>query len=272
VSALLEARGLVKRYSGRRGFMKRGVGGVEAVRGVDLTLEAGECLALVGESGSGKSTVARLVTRLLEPDEGTVRFMGEDLLALSGRALRRRRRGFQMVFQDPWGSLHPRMRVGDLVGEPLVVHGLANRGKLPARVSQLLELVGLGPEHAERWPHQLSGGQRQRVAIARALAPGPRLLVADEPVSALDISVQAQVVNLLASLQDRLGLAILLIGHDLAVVEQIAHRVAVLHDGRVVEQASPRDLLASPRHPHTVALVKAAEPPLARSGSERSRV
>jgi oligopeptide transport system ATP-binding protein len=261
LTPLLEARGLVKRFAVRRGLLQRSVGAVHAVDGVDLDVAAGECLALVGESGSGKTTLGRLVTRLEEPDAGTLRFAGEDLLALSGAALRRRRRDLQVVFQDPWGSLNPRMTVAATVEEPILVHRLVPRAERGDRVAELLGLVGLSPDLGRRYPHQLSGGQRQRVGIARALATGPRLIVADEPVSALDVSVRAQIVNLLADLQRRLGLAMLFIGHDLALVEQLADRVAVMYLGRIVEQAPTRQLYASPQHPYTVSLLEAVPVP-----------
>jgi oligopeptide transport system ATP-binding protein len=257
MTPLLEARGLTKHFLMRRRPWQLHRQAFSAVKGVSLALQPGETLALVGESGSGKTTVARLVMRLLEPESGSLRFMGEDLLLLSGRELRRRRRHFQMVFQDPWGSLHPRMRVGDAIREPLAVHRLLPRGEHRQRVEELLGLVGLSPELAQRWPHELSGGQRQRVAIARALAPEPRLLVADEPTSALDVAIRAQIVNLLAGLQQRLGLALLFIGHDLALVEQIADRAAVMFRGEIVEEGPSGELLSAPRHPHTAALLAA---------------
>jgi peptide/nickel transport system ATP-binding protein/oligopeptide transport system ATP-binding protein len=258
---LLAARGLVKHYPIRRGLLQRRVGAVRAVDGVDLDVRAGECLALVGESGSGKTTLGRLVTRLVEPDAGALSFAGEDLLALRGEALRRRRRDIQVVFQDPWGSLNPRMRVGTALREPLIVHRLLPRREQADRVAELLGLVGLPAELARRFPHELSGGQRQRVGIARALATGPRLIVADEPVSALDVSVRAQIVNLLAELQRRLGLAMLFIAHDLALVEQLADRVAVMYLGRIVEQGTSRDLFAAPQHPYTVSLLASVPVP-----------
>jgi ABC-type glutathione transport system ATPase component len=264
---LLAARGLVKHYPVRRGLLQRQVGRVRAVDGVDLDLAAGECLALVGESGSGKTTLGRVVARLLEPDAGSLSLDGEDLLAMRGEALRRKRRDFQVVFQDPWGSLNPRMRVGTALREPLVVHRLLPRARQPERVAELLEMVGLPPEVAGRYPHELSGGQRQRVGIARALATGPRLVIADEPVSALDVSVRAQIVNLLAELQRRLGLAMLFIGHDLALVEQLADRVAVMYLGKIVETGSSRELFAAPRHPYTVSLLESI--PLPEPGRRR---
>ncbi len=258
---LLEAHGLVKRFAIRRGALQRTVGAVRAVDGVDLEVRPGECLALVGESGSGKTTLGRLVTRLVEPDAGTLRFAGDDLLALRGAALRHKRREIQVVFQDPWSSLNPRLSVGEAIREPIAVHRLAPRREQPARVAELLCLVGLAPELAARYPHELSGGQRQRVGIARALATGPRLLVADEPVSALDVSVRAQIVNLLAELQRRLGLAMLFIAHDLALVEQLADRVAVMYLGRIVELGSCGTVLARPQHPYTVSLLESVPIP-----------
>jgi oligopeptide/dipeptide ABC transporter ATP-binding protein len=258
---LLSARGLVKHFPIRRGLLQRQVGAVRAVDGVDLDVLPGECLALVGESGSGKTTLGRLVTRLVEPDAGSLAFAGDDLLALRGEALRRKRREIQVVFQDPWGSLNPRMRVGTALREPLVVHRLVPRREQSERVAELLTLVGLPPDMARRYPHELSGGQRQRVGIARALATGPRLIVADEPVSALDVSVRAQIVNLLADLQRRLGLAMLFIAHDLALVEQLADRVAVMYLGRIVELGTSAALFAAPQHPYTVSLIASVPVP-----------
>ncbi len=254
---LLELAGLSKRFPVRRGVLRREVASVAAVDDVDLSLQAGECFALVGESGSGKTTLARMVMRLLPPTSGAIRFAGEDLLALRGRDLRRRRRDVQMVFQDPFGSLDPRLRVGTLVAEPLAVHGIGSPAERRRRVVELLQLVGLPEEAVGRYPHEFSGGQRQRLGIARALATAPRLLVADEPVSALDVSVRAPVLNLLSDLQRRLGLTLLLIAHDLALVEQIADRVGVLYMGRLVEVAPSRDLFAAPQHPYTASLLAA---------------
>lgn len=270
MSALLEIRGLRKSYPLVSPVLRRPVGAVRAVDGVDLDVGAGETVALVGESGSGKTTLGRAVLRLIEPDGGSVRFRGEDLLALSRREMRRRRPHLQMVFQDPWSSLNPRMRVGDAIFEPLLVHGLASRPERAPRAAALLEEVGLPASTAARYPHELSGGQRQRVGIARALATRPELLVADEPVSALDVSVRAQIVNLLAELQARRGLAMLFVAHDLALVEQVADRVAVLYLGRIVEQGPCAPLLARPLHPYTAALVSAVPSPA--PGGRRRRI
>ncbi|HEX2252492.1 MAG TPA: ABC transporter ATP-binding protein [Thermoanaerobaculia bacterium] len=264
-------RGLSKHFPVHHGLLRRARGTVRAVDGVDLDVDRGECVALVGESGSGKTTFARCAMRLVEPTAGSVRLGGVDLLALGAAALRRRRRDFQMVFQDPFGSLNPRMRVGRALAEPLAVHGIVPRAQRRRRVAELLDMVGLPPAAAERFPHEFSGGQRQRIGIARALATGPALLVADEPVSALDVSVRAQVVNLLADLQRRLDLALLFIAHDLALVEHVADRVAVLYLGRVVEEA-PRDaLFARPQHPYTVGLLASVPVPEPSAGRRTRR-
>ena len=255
-SALVEARDLRKSFERRSAGWLGQAPEVRAVRGVDLDVHAGEIVALVGESGSGKSTLGRMLIRLIEPDAGTLRFDGVDLLALSASRLRRLRREFQIVFQDPYGSLNPRMRVGTAVGEPLVVHKLVgSRAERRQRVVRLLEQVGLDASAMDRYPHEFSGGQRQRIGIARAIACSPRFIVADEPVSALDPPVQAQIINLLLDLQQQLGLAYVLIAHDLRLVEQVADRVAVMYLGRVVEEAPAATLYRSPLHPYTRVLL-----------------
>jgi oligopeptide transport system ATP-binding protein len=250
-SSLLEVEDLTKVFPiVRGGAIRRTVGALTAVDGVTLSIGEGETLALVGESGCGKSTLARCILRLVEPTSGRVSFGGRDVLGCDRRALRRLRHEMQIVFQDPYGSLDPRMTVEQLVAEPLRVHGLAGdrRGR-KARVAELLSMVGLSPDHAARHPRAFSGGQRQRIGIARALATEPKLLVLDEPVSALDVSTRAQILALLAELQARLGVSYLLVAHDLSLVRSVSHRVAVMYLGRIVEQAACEELFAAPAHP-----------------------
>jgi oligopeptide/dipeptide ABC transporter ATP-binding protein len=259
---LLEVTDLAKHYPVKRGLiLAKQIGTVRAVDGVSFSLNRGETLALVGESGCGKSTTARLVLRLIEPSAGHVRFEGRDITSLDRPELKAFRRRAQIVFQDPYASLNPRYTVGQTIAEPMEVHGIGDAASRRARVEELLGLVGLAPYHAARYPHEFSGGQRQRIGIARALAVEPDLVVCDEPVSALDVSIQAQVVNLLADLQKRLGLSYLFIAHDLAVVKHVADRIAVMYLGRIVEIADKRQLFANPRHPYTRALLAAIPHP-----------
>ena len=256
MSQLLEVRGLVKHFT-RGGGLWRTSTVVKAVDGVDFTIDEGEMFGLVGESGCGKSTTGRCVLRLVEPTAGEVRFRGENVLSFSRERLRLARRDMQIVFQDPYSSLNPRMRVREIVEEPLVIHKLGSRDERRARVAELFDLVGLERGHLDRYPHEFSGGQRQRIGIARALALSPALIVADEAVSALDVSIQAQVVKLLLDLQAKLRLTYLFIAHDLRLVEHICHRVAVMYRGRIVEMGDTRALFASPTHPYTQALLSA---------------
>ncbi len=266
---LLQVRNLSKRFAARSNWYGRTTAHVSAVDDISFDLSAGETLGLVGESGCGKSTTGRLVLRLIDPSDGSIRYDARDITSLGGEALRSLRRELQLVFQDPYASLNPRMTVNDILSEPLMLHGLVPPGRRAERVAELLRLVGLRPDHARRYPHEFSGGQRQRVGIARALAVEPRLIVCDEAVSALDVSVQAQVLNLLRDLQRKLGLAYIFIAHDLAVVRHIADRVAVMYLGRIVEIAPTRQLFSQPRHPYTRALLSAI--PVPDPGADRQR-
>jgi peptide/nickel transport system ATP-binding protein len=260
---LLAVRDLVKTYAGGGWrFGRRSDAGFRAVDRVSFDVDAGRTLGLVGESGSGKSTIGRAVTMLNPPTSGTVRFEGVELTSLPPERLRRTRRRFQIVFQDPYASLNPRMRVGDFVGEPLAIHGLlSGRGERQAHVAECLSKVGLDPSFASRYPHQFSGGQRQRISIARAIVLKPSFIVADEPISALDVSIQAQIINLLLDLQQELSLTYLFISHDLSVVRYFCHRVAVLYRGRIVEMADTEELFENPLHPYTRALLSAIPVP-----------
>ena len=258
---LLEARGLRTTFRVRRG-MFGAEATLRAVDGVSLSIRAGETLGLVGESGCGKSTLGRTVLRLLDPSDGSIAFEGRDITRLSQSALRPVRRRMQMIFQDPYASLNPRMRVGEIVAEALEIHGIGGPGRERTdRVEALLRRVGLRADQASRYPHEFSGGQRQRVGIARAIAVEPRFIVADEPISALDVSIQAQIVNLLKDLQEELGLTYLFVAHDLKIVEYLSHRVAVMYLGRVVEQAPAAGLYGEPLHPYTRALLSAVPVP-----------
>jgi oligopeptide/dipeptide ABC transporter ATP-binding protein len=270
VTVLLEAENLVKHFVAARSVFGRPTAHVRAVDGVSFTVDAGETLAIVGESGCGKSTVSRLVLRLIEPDAGNIRFEGRDLLALDANQLRAFRRDAQIIFQDPYASLNPRMTVGQILSEPLALHDLVSPPQRQERVADLLRLVGLEPRLARRYPHEFSGGQRQRIAIARALAVQPKLIICDEPVSALDVSIRSQILNLLRDLQGRLGLAYIFVSHDLAVVKHIADRIAVMNLGTIVETAETQALFAAPRHPYTRALLSAI--PVPKPQAKRSRI
>jgi peptide/nickel transport system ATP-binding protein/oligopeptide transport system ATP-binding protein len=270
---LVQVRGLKKHFPIRSGFLiQRDVGAVRAVDGVDFDILRGETLGLVGESGCGKSTTARLITRLLEPTAGSITWEGRDIAGLSRRELKPLRREMQMIFQDPYSSLNPRKTVGAIIGEPFIIHGVeSDDDQRRKRVQELMDLVGLNPEHYNRLPHQFSGGQRQRIGVARAIALKPKMIVADEPVSALDVSIQAQILNLLRDLQRDLGLTIIFIAHDLSVVRHTCDRVAVMYLGKIVELAESDELYHHPRHPYTGALLSAVPVPDPRLARNKNR-
>ena len=268
--ALLEATDLVKHFPVKRGLLiDREVDRVRAVDGVTIRVAKGETLGLVGESGSGKSTLCRTVLQLLEPTSGSVRFEGEEITGLSRRRMRPFRRQMQMIFQDPYASLNPRKRVGQIVGDPLKLQGVASGAELRTQVQELLERVGLSSEHYNRFPHEFSGGQRQRIGIARAIALKPKLIVADEPVSALDVSIQAQIVNLLDDLQDELDLTYLFVAHDIGVVRHISDRIAVMHEGKIVEEGRADQVCEHPSHSYTRTLLAAVPIPDPRESRAR---
>ena len=270
---LLEVTDLVKHFPIRSGvIIDREVARVRAVDGVSLTLHEGETLGLVGESGCGKSTLCRAIMQLTAPTSGSIRFAGQELVGLSRRDLRSVRRQMQMIFQDPFASLNPRKRVGQIVGDPMELHGLASGADLKRRVQDLLDRVGLSAEHYNRFPHEFSGGQRQRIGIARALALRPKLIVADEPVSALDVSVQAQIINLLEDVQDEFGLSYLFVAHDLGVVRHVSDRIAVMYLGKIVETSGADELYDKPIHPYSTALLSAVPIPDPKRNAERDRL
>jgi oligopeptide/dipeptide ABC transporter ATP-binding protein len=264
---IMEVDGLVKHFPIRAGFLQRQVGAVQAVDGISFDVMRGETLGIVGESGCGKSTTARLLLRLMEPTAGSIRFEGQEIAHIKGAELKALRREMQMIFQDPYASLNPRKTVGSIISDPFIIHGLiSDTGERKRRVQELMDTVGLNPEHYNRYPHEFSGGQRQRIGVARALALKPKLIIADEPVSALDVSIQAQILNLLRELQREMGITLVFIAHDLSVVRHMCDRVAVMYLGRIVEMASSEELYAHPRMPYTGALMSAvpvADPRLA---------
>jgi peptide/nickel transport system ATP-binding protein len=270
---LLELEGVKKYFPITRGIIfQRKIGQVHAVDGVDLEIYPGETLGLVGESGCGKSTLARVVTRLHDPTEGRIWFDGRDITHVRGRELRELRRNMQMIFQDPYASLNPRKTVGSIIGEPFRLHRTVPKGRIKAEVQQLMELVGLNPEHYNRYPHEFSGGQRQRIGVARALALRPKLIVCDEPVSALDVSIQAQILNLLEDLQEEFKLTYLFIAHDLSVVKHVSNRVAVMYLGKIVEEAPGATLYRNPKHPYTGALLSAVPIPDPDLAAQKKRI
>jgi oligopeptide transport system ATP-binding protein len=268
---ILDVRNLVKHFPITKGFIfQRQVGAVKAVDGVSFSIRRGETLGLVGESGCGKTTTGRVILRLMEPTSGEAYFEGRNIFKLSKEELRKMRRDMQIIFQDPYSSLNPRMTVGDIIGEPLEIHNLARGKEKLRRVQELLEVVGLSPYHVNRYPHEFSGGQRQRIGIARALAVNPKLIICDEPVSALDVSIQAQVLNLLEELQKEFGLTYLFIAHDLSVVKHISDRIAVMYLGKIAEISKADELFDNPQHPYTEALLSAV--PIPNPGMRRERI
>jgi oligopeptide/dipeptide ABC transporter ATP-binding protein len=270
---LIEVRDLVKHFPLTKGvLLRKQVGAVQAVDGVSFDVFRGETLGIVGESGCGKSTTARLITRLLEPTSGTIVYRGRDIAHMSRNELKPLRRDMQMIFQDPYSSLNPRKTVGSIIGEPFIIHDVErDEGKRKKQVQELMDIVGLNPEHYNRFPHEFSGGQRQRIGVARAIALKPKLVVADEPVSALDVSIQAQVINLLEELQRELGLTIIFIAHDLSVVRHVCDRIAVMYLGKIVEMADADALFQHPRHPYTGALLSAVPVPDPRLARDKQR-
>jgi peptide/nickel transport system ATP-binding protein len=272
-SGLLEFRDLVKHFPIKTGVIfDHEVGRVRAVDGVTLNVQEGETLGLVGESGSGKSTLGRTILQLIPPTSGSVRFEGQEIVGRRGRAMQSVRREMQMIFQDPYASLNPRQRVGQIVGTPLRIHGLASGDGLKRQVNELLERVGLGPEHYNRFPHEFSGGQRQRIGIARALALRPKLIIADEPVSALDVSIQAQIINLLEDLQNEFKLTYLFVAHDLGVIRHVSDRIAVMYLGKIVEVGPADEVYSNPIHPYTLSLLSALPIPDPRANARREQI